>query len=61
MPRVRGVVMNLVDHPHGGGEGQAPINREKPLTPWGWIAFGKRTWKSNKYNIYFILRCRRKS
>ncbi|KAH9530622.1 hypothetical protein CY35_20G013600 [Sphagnum magellanicum] len=56
-PRVRGVVMNPVDHPHGGGEGRAPIGREKPLTPWGRTALGKRTRKSNKYNNYFILRC----
>jgi large subunit ribosomal protein L2 len=45
----------------GGGESQAPINREKPLTHWGWIALGKRTRKSNKYDIYFILRCHRKN
>ncbi|KAL8515020.1 hypothetical protein ACS0TY_013925 [Phlomoides rotata] len=34
-PVVRGVVMNPVDHPHGGGEGRAPIGRKKPTTPWG--------------------------
>nr|AND48615.1 ribosomal protein L2 [Sphagnum contortum] len=60
-PRVRGVVMNPVDHPHGGGEGRAPIGREKPLTPWGRTALGKRTRKSNKYSNNFILRRRRKS
>jgi large subunit ribosomal protein L2 len=60
-PSVRGVVMNPVDHPHGGGEGRASISREKPLTPWGRTALGKRTHKSNKYSNNFILRHRRKS
>jgi large subunit ribosomal protein L2 len=53
--------MNLVDHPHGGVEGQAPIGRAKPLTPWGRTTFGKRTRKSDKYNNNFILHCCRKS
>ena len=39
-PVVRGVVMNPVDHPHGGGEGRAPIGRKRPMTPWGYPAFG---------------------
>jgi len=39
-PVVRGVVMNPVDHPHGGGEGRAPIGRKKPTTPWGYPAHG---------------------
>nr|QTT78451.1 ribosomal protein L2 [Andreaea rupestris var. fauriei] len=59
-PKVRGVVMNPVDHPHGGGEGRAPIGRKKPLTPWGRTALGKRTRKNNKYSNILILR-RRKS
>lgn len=42
-PVVRGVVMNPVDHPHGGGEGRAPIGRKKPSTPWGYPALGRRT------------------
>uniref|UniRef100_A0ACD6AU97 Uncharacterized protein n=1 Tax=Avena sativa TaxID=4498 RepID=A0ACD6AU97_AVESA len=42
-PVVRGVVMNPVDHPHGGGEGKAPIGRKKPTTPWGYPALGRRT------------------
>jgi large subunit ribosomal protein L2 len=54
-PIVRGIVMNPVDHPHGGSEGRASIGREKPLTPWGRIALGKRTRKSNKYSNYFVL------
>nr|BDD17433.1 ribosomal protein L2 [Takakia lepidozioides] len=60
-PRVRGVVMNPVDHPHGGGEGRAPIGRKKPLTPWGHTALGKRTRRNNKYSNNLILRRRRKS
>nr|YP_010917752.1 ribosomal protein L2 [Encalypta ciliata]UVG41338.1 ribosomal protein L2 [Encalypta ciliata] len=58
-PRVRGVVMNPIDHPHGGGEGRAPIGREKPLTPWGRTALGKRTRKIKKYSNPLILRRRK--
>nr|QZJ47923.1 ribosomal protein L2 [Tetraphis pellucida] len=60
-PRVRGVVMNPIDHPHGGGEGRAPIGRKKPLTPWGRTALGKRTRKNNKYSNPLILRRRKNS
>nr|YP_010588585.1 ribosomal protein L2 [Isoetes pusilla]WAB47344.1 ribosomal protein L2 [Isoetes pusilla] len=60
-PEVRGIVMNPVDHPHGGGEGRAPIGREKPLTPWGRIALGKRSRKNNKYSDPSILHRRRNS
>ena len=49
-PVVRGVVMNPVDHPHGGGEGRAPIGRKKPATPWGYPALGRRSRKRNKYS-----------
>nr|YP_010273577.1 50S ribosomal protein L2 [Cuscuta japonica]UKO31985.1 50S ribosomal protein L2 [Cuscuta japonica]ULQ63880.1 ribosomal protein L2 [Cuscuta japonica]UNB15536.1 ribosomal protein L2 [Cuscuta japonica]WCF05625.1 ribosomal protein L2 [Cuscuta japonica] len=59
-PVVRGVVMNPVDHPHGGGEGRAPIGRKKPTTPWGYPALGRKTRKVNKYSEKFILRRRRK-
>ncbi|XP_050907607.1 50S ribosomal protein L2, chloroplastic [Lathyrus oleraceus] len=59
-PVVRGVVMNPVDHPHGGGEGRAPIGRKKPSTPWGYPALGRRTRKSNKYSDNLILRRRSK-
>ncbi|GJR91436.1 ribosomal protein L2 [Tanacetum coccineum] len=59
-PVVRGVVMNPVDHPHGGGEGRAPIGRKKPTTPWGYPALGKRTRKRNKYSDNLILRRRSK-
>nr|YP_009111522.1 ribosomal protein L2 [Erodium crassifolium]AHH24734.1 ribosomal protein L2 [Erodium crassifolium] len=59
-PVVRGVVMNPVDHPHGGGEGKAPIGRKKPVTPWGYPALGRRTRKRNKYSDNLILRRRSK-
>jgi large subunit ribosomal protein L2 len=58
-PKVRGVVMNPVDHPHGGGEGRAPIGRSHPVTPWGRPALGQRTRKSKKYSNRFILRRRK--
>ena len=59
-PKVRGVVMNPIDHPHGGGEGRTPIGRKKPLTPWGRTGFGKRTRKAKKYSNRFILHHRKK-
>nr|YP_009969703.1 ribosomal protein L2 [Beilschmiedia obtusifolia]QNE86810.1 ribosomal protein L2 [Beilschmiedia obtusifolia] len=58
-PVVRGVVMNPVDHPHGGGEGRAPIGRKKPTTPWGYPALGRKSRKRNKYSNSFILRRRK--
>ena len=58
-PTVRGVVMNPVDHPHGGGEGRAPIGRSHPVTPWGRPALGQRTRKSKKYSNSLILRKRK--
>ncbi|KAK8292410.1 hypothetical protein V6Z11_D06G120700 [Gossypium hirsutum] len=54
-PVVRGVVMNPVDHPHGGGEGRAPIGRKKPTTPWGYPELGRRSRKRNKYSDNLIL------
>jgi large subunit ribosomal protein L2 len=60
-PKVRGVAMNPVDHPHGGGEGRTPIGRKKPLTPWGYTALGERTRRKTKYSNIFILRRRRKN
>nr|QWZ47391.1 ribosomal protein L2 [Drosera peltata] len=59
-PVVRGVVMNPIDHPHGGGEGKSPIGRKKPTTPWGYPALGKRTRKRNRYSDSLILRRRSK-
>nr|QVV41429.1 50S ribosomal protein L2 [Bridelia tomentosa]QVV41447.1 50S ribosomal protein L2 [Bridelia tomentosa] len=59
-PIVRGVVMNPVDHPHGGGEGRAPIGRKKPATPWGYPALGRKSRKKNKYSDNLIIRRRSK-
>nr|AIY30204.1 ribosomal protein L2 [Lobosphaera incisa] len=58
-PAVRGVVMNPVDHPHGGGEGRAPIGRSHPVTPWGRPALGQRTRKPTKASNRFILKRRK--
>lgn len=58
-PKVRGVVMNPVDHPHGGGEGRAPIGRSRPVSPWGKPALGQRTRKSKKYSNSLIIRRRK--
>lgn len=60
-PQVRGSVMNPVDHPHGGGEGRAPIGRPGPVTPWGKPALGKKTRKPKKPSSKLIVRRRRKS
>lgn len=58
-PSVRGSVMNPVDHPHGGGEGRAPIGRPGPLTPWGKPALGYKTRKKNKLSNKFIVKRRK--
>jgi len=57
-PTVRGSVMNPCDHPHGGGEGRAPIGRTQPLTPWGKPALGIKTRKTKKLSDAYILRRR---
>ena len=57
-PAVRGSVMNPCDHPHGGGEGRAPIGRTRPLTPWGKPALGMKTRKRKKLSDAYILRRR---
>jgi large subunit ribosomal protein L2 len=57
-PTVRGSVMNPCDHPHGGGEGRAPIGRTRPLTPWGKPALGRKTRKRKKLSDAYILRRR---
>ena len=57
-PSVRGSVMNPCDHPHGGGEGRAPIGRTRPLSPWGKPALGMKTRKTKKLSdIYILRRC----
>lgn len=55
-PTVRGSAMNPNDHPHGGGEGKAPIGRKRPLTPWGKPALGKKTRKRNKASDRYIVK-----
>jgi large subunit ribosomal protein L2 len=60
-PEVRGSVMNPVDHPHGGGEGRAPIGRSGPVTPWGKPALGRKTRDKRKASTKLIVRRRRKS
>ncbi|MTI94229.1 MAG: 50S ribosomal protein L2 [Firmicutes bacterium] len=55
-PTVRGVVMNPTDHPHGGGEGRAPIGMPAPVSPWGKPALGYRTRKKKKSNQYIVKR-----
>jgi len=57
-PTVRGSVMNPNDHPHGGGEGRAPIGRSGPSTPWGKPALGYKTRKKNKQSNKMIIRRR---
>ena len=57
-PTVRGSVMNPCDHPHGGGEGKAPIGRPGPVTPWGKPALGYKTRKNNKSSDKLIVRRR---
>ena len=57
-PTVRGSVMNPNDHPHGGGEGKAPIGRPGPCTPWGKPALGLKTRKKNKASNKMIVRRR---
>ena len=55
-PTVRGVVMNPVDHPHGGGEGKSPIGLPAPVTPWGKVALGLKTRKHKKYSNRLIVK-----
>ena len=55
-PQVRGVVMNPVDHPHGGGEGKSPIGHPGPLTPWGKPTLGYKTRNKNHRTDKMILR-----
>jgi large subunit ribosomal protein L2 len=59
-PTVRGVVMNPVDHPHGGGEGKAPIGRKSPVTPWGKPTLGYKTRQKNKKSDQYIVKRRNK-
>lgn len=58
-PMVRGVVMNPADHPHGGGEGKAPIGRKSPVTPWGKPTLGYKTRRKNKESDKYIVKKRK--
>ena len=57
-PEVRGSVMNPVDHPHGGGEGRAPVGHAGPMTPWGKPALGYKTRNKKKLSNKFIVKRR---
>ncbi|MDN4076183.1 MULTISPECIES: 50S ribosomal protein L2 [Fictibacillus] len=59
-PTVRGSVMNPNDHPHGGGEGRAPIGRKSPMSPWGKPTLGYKTRKKNNPTDKYIVRRRKK-
>ncbi|MBQ1369013.1 MAG: 50S ribosomal protein L2 [Firmicutes bacterium] len=59
-PTVRGSVMNPNDHPHGGGEGRAPVGRPSPMTPWGKPAMGLKT-RGKKHSDKYIVRSRAKN
>jgi large subunit ribosomal protein L2 len=58
-PYVRGSAMNPVDHPHGGGEGRAPIGRARPVSPWGKPALGSKTRKRKKWSTALIIQKRK--
>ena len=58
-PEVRGSVMNPVDHPHGGGEGKAPVGHAGPMTPWGKPALGYKTRNKKKASNKFIVKRRK--
>ncbi len=58
-PQSRGVVMNPVDHPHGGGEGKSPQGNPHPVSPWGWHTKGKKTRKPKKVSNKYIVKRRK--
>jgi len=58
-PQSRGVVMNPVDHPHGGGEGKSPQGNPHPVSPWGWHTKGKKTRKHKKPSSKYIVKRRK--
>ncbi|MDI6802286.1 MAG: 50S ribosomal protein L2 [Bacteroidota bacterium] len=59
-PQSRGVVMNPVDHPHGGGEGKSPQGNPHPVSPWGWHTKGKKTRRVKKLSSKYIIKRRTK-
>jgi large subunit ribosomal protein L2 len=58
-PHVRGIAMNPIDHPHGGGEGKSGQGNPHPVSPWGWHTKGRKTRDRNKYSTKFIVKRRR--
>ncbi len=58
-PAVRGVAMNPVDHPHGGGEGRSPVGMPSPVSPWGKPSLGFKTRKKSKFSNKYIVKRRR--
>ena len=58
-PKVRGSAMNPVDHPHGGGEGKAPIGLKSPVTPWGKPTLGYKTRRKKKQSDHYIVHSRK--
>jgi len=58
-PQSRGVVMNPVDHPHGGGEGKSPQGNPHPVSPWGWHTKGKKTRSRKKPSTRYIVKRRK--
>ena len=58
-PQSRGVVMNPVDHPHGGGEGKSPQGNPHPVSPWGWHTKGKKTRRHNLRSEKYIVKRRK--
>jgi large subunit ribosomal protein L2 len=58
-PQSRGVVMNPVDHPHGGGEGKSPQGNPHPVSPWGWHTKGKKTRSRKKPSSRYIVKRRK--
>ena len=57
-PSVRGVVMNPVDHPHGGGEGKSPVGMPSPMSPWGKPTMGRKTRKHKNPSDKYIVKRR---
>ena len=57
-PHVRGIAMNPVDHPHGGGEGKSGQGNPHPVSPWGWHTKGRKTRNPNKHSNHFIVKRR---
>ncbi len=60
MPHIRGLAMNPIDHPHGGGEGKTPQGNPHPVTPWGKPTKGYKTRKKRKYSNMYIVKRRTK-